>query len=149
MILHQLEKPPGSTKRPKRRGRGTGSTLGTTAGRGQKGQYARNTVSPGFEGGQTPLRRRLPRRGFRNLFKTRYSLVNLKDLERKPGLAEKAEIKPEDLLAARAIRDGSRPVKVLALGELSRAVTVHAHAFSRSAAEKIKAAGGQAVVIAG
>jgi large subunit ribosomal protein L15 len=147
MKLHQLEKPPGSTHRRKRKGRGPGSTLGKTAGRGQKGQKARGTAKPAFEGGQTPLRRRLPRRGFKNLFKNQFHIVNLKDLTRRPALADKSEVKPEDLAAARAISDTQRPVKVLGVGELSRAVTVHAHKFSRSATEKIQAAGGKAVVI--
>jgi large subunit ribosomal protein L15 len=149
MKLHQLEKPPGSTHDRKRKGRGTGSTLGKTAGRGQKGQRARGPSKPGFEGGQTPLRRRLPRRGFTNVFKTRFHIVNLTDLVRRPALADKAEVGPAELAAARAIRDTALPVKVLGVGELSRAVTVHAHKFSRSAAEKIKAAGGQAIVIEG
>jgi large subunit ribosomal protein L15 len=147
MKLHQLEKPPGSTPPRKRKGRGPGSTLGKTAGRGQKGQRARGKVKAGFEGGQTPLRRRLPRRGFKNLFKAQFHIVNLLDLTRRPALAEKSEVRPEDLAAARAIRDTQRPVKVLGVGELTRAVTVHAHKFSRSASEKIQAAGGQAVVI--
>jgi large subunit ribosomal protein L15 len=147
MKLHQLEKPPGSTPPKKRKGRGPGSTLGKTAGRGQKGQKARGPAKPGFEGGQTPLRRRLPRRGFKNLFQAQFHVVNLHDLVRRPALAEKAEVGPDDLAAARAIRDTNRPVKVLGTGELKRAVTVHAHKFSRSAAEKIQAAGGKAVVI--
>jgi large subunit ribosomal protein L15 len=147
MKLHQLEKPPGSTHAPKRKGRGPGSTLGKTAGRGQKGQKARGPAKPGFEGGQTPLRRRLPRRGFTNVFKARFHIVNLSDLERRPALEGKTDVGPEELAAARLIRDTQLPVKVLGTGELKRAVTVHAHKFSRSAAEKIQAAGGQAVVI--
>jgi large subunit ribosomal protein L15 len=149
MKLHQLEKPPGSTRPRKRKGRGPGSNLGKTAGRGQKGQRARGGVKAGFEGGQTPLRRRLPRRGFKNPFKAQFHIVNLSDLTRRPALAAMSEVKPDDLAAARAIRDTALPVKVLGVGELSRAVTVHAHRFSQSAAEKIKAAGGQAVVIEG
>jgi large subunit ribosomal protein L15 len=147
MKLHQLEKPPGSTRPRKRKGRGPGSTLGKTAGRGQKGQRARGGVKAGFEGGQTPLRRRLPRRGFKNLFKARFHIVNLSDLTRRPALAGMTEVRPEDLAAARAISDTQRPVKVLGVGDLNRAVTVHAHKFSHSAAEKIQAAGGRAVVI--
>ncbi|HKI97124.1 MAG TPA: 50S ribosomal protein L15 [bacterium] len=147
MKLHQLEKPPGSTHAPKRKGRGPGSNLGKTAGRGQKGQKARGTVKPGFEGGQTPLRRRLPRRGFKNPFKAQFHIVNLSDLTKRPALAEKVEVGPADLAAANAIRDIGLPVKVLGTGELTRAVTVHAHKFSRSALEKIQAAGGQAIVI--
>ncbi len=147
MILHQLEKPLGATRKPKRKGRGPGSTLGKTAGRGQKGQHARSKVHRGFEGGQTPLHRRLPRRGFKNLFKVRYSIVNISDLERRPALAEKSTIQLEDLVGAGAVRKGK--VKVLGNGEIKRAVKVHAHQFSRTALEKIKAAGGEAVIIEG
>lgn len=162
MLLHQLEKPPGSTKKPKRKGRGHASTLGKTAGRGQKGQKARNTVARGFEGGQTPLRRRLPRRGFKNPFKTQFHIVNLGDLDKRPAFADKTTIELTDLVEANIINkttvksteDGKGyvrmpryPVKVLGQGELSRALTIHAHRFSRSAMEKIKAAGGEAVII--
>ena len=104
-------------------------------------------MARGFEGGQTPLRRRLPRRGFHNIFKTRYSIVNLIELVKRPALAEKKEINLDDLLEANAIRTKKYPVKVLGNGELGRAVTVHAHRFSQSALDKIKAAGGEAVVI--
>jgi len=164
MFLHQLEKAPGSQHRRKRVGRGPGSTLGKTAGRGQKGQRARNTVAPGFEGGQTPLRRRLPRRGFKNIFKTQFSLVNLKEFSERPALAELQEIGPDELVAARVIRKVERtitdgpeglkksprhPVKVLGDGEVGRAITVRAHKFTRSAVEKIEAAGGKAIVIEG
>jgi len=149
MDLHKLEKAPGSTRVGKRKGRGTGSNLGKTAGRGQKGQYARSTVARGFEGGQTPLHRRLPRRGFTNLFKKQYSLVNLRDLEKRPALAEKTTIKVDDLVEAGAIRSNKLPVKVLAVGDIKRAVQVHAHKFSQAAADKIKAAGGEAIVIEG
>lgn len=150
MILHQLENHPGARKERKRKGRGPGSTLGKTAGRGQKGQRARGTVHRGFEGGQTPLRRRLPRKGFKNaLFRTRYAVVNLRDLERKAGLEGKDTITLDDLVAARAIPNARQPVKVLGVGEVTRAVTVHAHAFSKSAEEKLKAAGGSAVLIEG
>ncbi len=148
-MLHNLEKSPGSTRKGKRKGRGPGSTLGKTAGRGQKGQRARGKVRRGFEGGQTPLHRRLPRRGFTNIFKTRFSLINLTDLVRRPTLADKETIQPEDLVAAKAIRNTRDKVKVLGNGEISRAVKVHAHAFSKSAQEKIRAAGGEAVIIQG
>jgi large subunit ribosomal protein L15 len=149
MNLHQLEKSKGSRRPPKRKGRGIGSTLGKTAGRGQKGQYARSTVNRGFEGGQTPLHRRLPRRGFKNLFRKEFAIVNLVEFMRKPALAAKSEITVADLVAARLVSNAALPVKVLAKGELNRAVTVHAHVFSRAAAEKIQAAGGKAVVIEG
>lgn len=174
MILHKLENPRGATRKPKRKGRGPGSTLGKTAGRGQKGQRARNTVHRGFEGGQTPLHRRLPRRGFKNIFKEHFAVVNLADLVKRPALAAKSEITPADLVEANAIRGSKRAVlaevasgdgkdlaaaqmifapklrvKVLGNGEIDRAVKVHAHKFSRSAMEKIAAAGGEAVVIEG
>ena len=148
-MLHKLERPVGARKKPKRKGRGPGSTLGKTAGRGQKGQYARGKVARGFEGGQTPLHRRLPRRGFTNIFKKQFSIINLTDLVKRPALAEKETIEVDDLVAARAIRNARLPVKVLGNGEINRAVKVHAHQFSRTAAEKIKAAGGEPVVIGG
>ena len=148
-MLHKLEKPLGATHKAKRKGRGPGSTLGKTAGRGQKGQRARNTVHRGFEGGQTPLHRRLPRRGFTNIFKERFSIINLDDLVKRPALAEKGEVNVEDLVAANAIRNAKLRVKVLGNGDINRAVKVHAHRFSRTAQEKIKAAGGEAVVIEG
>jgi large subunit ribosomal protein L15 len=147
MKLHELNRSPGSTHRRKRRGLGPGSTLGKTAGRGQKGQYARSTVNRHFEGGQTPLYRRLPRRGFNNaIFKQEYRIVNLGDFA-VPALQDKKTIGVQELVEAGAIRGGSLPVKVLGDGELKRPVTVQAHKFSKSAAEKIKAAGGEAVVI--
>ncbi|MEE8395107.1 MAG: 50S ribosomal protein L15 [bacterium] len=149
MILHKLEKPPGSTRKPLRKGRGPGSGLGKTAGRGQKGQRARGKVHRGFEGGQTPLHRRLPRRGFKNLFKEKFSIVNLSELVRRPALAKLDDIKVDDLVASNAIRHAKYKVKVLGQGEIDRAVKVHAHRFSRSAMEKIQAAGGEAVVIEG
>jgi len=148
MILHKLENAPGARHKPKRKGRGPGSTLGKTAGRGQKGQYARNTVARGFEGGQTPLHRRLPRRGFHNPFKTQYAVLNLADFNRRKALADKTTIGPQDLVEARIIRAGDK-VKILGQGDVGRAVTVHAHHFSRQAMEKIRAAGGEAVVIEG
>ena len=174
MILHKLEKPLGSTRKAKRKGRGPGSSLGKTAGRGQKGQRARNTVHRGFEGGQTPLHRRLPRRGFNNIFKEYFAVVNLSDLVKRPALASKSEITPADLVEANAVRGSKRTVlpivgegetqdlanietlfvpklrvKVLGNGEIDRAVKVHAHKFSRAAMEKISAAGGEAVIIEG
>ena len=174
MILHKLENPRGAVRKPKRKGRGPGSTLGKTAGRGQKGQRARNTVHRGFEGGQTPLHRRLPRRGFNNIFKEYFAVVNLADLVKRPALASKSEITPADLVEANVVRGSKRAVppevtggeskdpadtqtvfvpklrvKVLGNGEIDRAVKVHAHKFSRSAMEKIAAAGGEAVLIGG
>ncbi|MCZ6474514.1 MAG: 50S ribosomal protein L15 [SAR324 cluster bacterium] len=148
-MLHKLEKPLGSTRKARRKGRGPGSTFGKTAGRGQKGQGARGKVRRGFEGGQTPLHRRLPRRGFTNIFKEQFSIINLDDLVKRPALAEKSEVGVEELVEANAIRNARLPVKVLANGELNRAVKGHAHRFSRAAADKIKAAGGEAVIIEG
>ena len=148
-MLHNLEKAPGSTRKPKRKGRGPGNNLGKTAGRGQKGQYARNTVRRGFEGGQTPLHRRLPRRGFTNIFKEEFSIVNVFELDKRPALAGKDTIGVDDLVEANAIRNSKLPVKILGKGELKRAVKIHAHKFSKSAIDKIKAAGGEAVVIEG
>lgn len=149
MILHQLENRSGSRHRAKRKGRGPGSTWGKTAGRGQKGQYARSTVNRHFEGGQTPLHRRLPRRGFKNFFKKQFHIVNLRDLTRLKGLADKDTLGPEELAAGGAIRDTALPVRMLGTGEVKRAITVQAHYFSKSAREKIEAAGGQAVLIEG
>lgn len=149
MDLHSLKPAPGSRKPRKRLARGPGSGLGKTAGRGQKGQYARSTVNRHFEGGQTPLYRRLPRRGFNNYnFKAEFRIVNLGALTARPGLAGKTTIGVEDLVAAGAIRGGDLPVKVLGDGKLERAVTVQAHKFSKAAEQKIQAAGGKAVVIA-
>jgi large subunit ribosomal protein L15 len=148
MKLHELKRSPGSKRRATRKGQGPGSTLGKTAGRGQKGQYARSTVNRHFEGGQTPIYRRLPRRGFNNSnFKAEFRIVNIGDFAA-PGLKDKSTIGVEDLETSGAVRRGGPPVKVLGDGELKRAVTVHAHKFSKSAEEKIKAAGGQAVAIA-
>ena len=149
MELHKLEKPPGSTKKPKRKGRGIGSTLGKTAGRGQKGQYARNTVNPGFEGGQTPLRRRLPRRGFKNPFKEQFAIVNVGVLSLRPSLQDTTEFDPKVLVDKGVVRKGGLQIKVLGDGEVTRKLTVKAHRFSKAAVEKIKAAGGEAVVIEG
>ena len=149
MNLHTLKASPGARKPKKRLGRGPGSGLGKTSGRGQKGQYARSTVNRHFEGGQTPLHRRLPRRGFNNYnFKAEFRIVNLGELTARPALAGKSAIGVEDLVAAGAIRGGDLPVKVLADGKLERAVTVTAHKFSKAAEQKIQAAGGKAVVIA-
>ena len=148
-MLNKLEKPPGSTRKPRRKGRGQGSTFGKTAGRGQKGQYARSKVSRGLEGGQTPLHRRLPRRGFKNIFKERFSIINLIDLTRRPALAELNTITVEDFVRTKAVRTAKFRIKVLGNGKIERAVKVHAHKFSRSAAEKITAAGGEAIAIKG
>jgi large subunit ribosomal protein L15 len=148
MKLHELKASPGARHRRRRKGLGHGSTLGKTSGRGQKGQYARSTVNRHFEGGQTPLYRRLPRRGFNNYnFRQEFRIVNLGDLA-VPALKDKSSIGVQELVDAGQIRGGELPVKVLGDGELKRAITITAHKFSKAAEEKIKAAGGQAVVIA-
>ncbi len=137
MKVHDLKPAEGSTKRRKRVGRGIGSK-GKTSGRGSKGQRARNTVRLGFEGGQMPLHQRVPKlRGFNNPFRIDYQAINLDTIE-DSGLAE---VTPESLLANGLVGKGSL-VKVLGRGELTRAVTVKAHAFSASAEAAITAAGG-------
>jgi large subunit ribosomal protein L15 len=145
MRLHELHPAPGSVKERKRLGRGIGSGQGKTAGRGTKGQHARNTVRPGFEGGQTPLHKRLPRkRGFRNPFKKDFAIVNLSRLV----VFEAGTVVTPDLLKERGIIDAVKDgVKILGDGELGHALTVRAHRFSKSAEEKLKASGGTAEVI--
>ena len=139
MKLHDLSPAKGSTHSRKRVGRGKGSGLGKTAGRGHKGGQSRAgyRVHPGFEGGQMPLIRRVPKRGFVNEFRTEYVVINVGKLD---GLG--ARVTPE-LLAERGLVHPKRPVKVLGQGELKGAVTVAAHKFSASARAKIEAAGGQ------
>lgn len=138
MKLHDLSPAKGSTKKRKRVGRGPGSGLGKTAGRGHKGQKSRSGYSRrlGFEGGQMPLIRRVPKRGFTNIFRTRYAIVNLGSLEGFEG-----DVTPDSLLEAGLVRKGL-PVKILSGGECSSALKVSAHKFSKSAREKIEAAGG-------
>ena len=147
MKLHELQPPPGSTKRRKVVGRGRGSGYGTTAGRGGKGQTARtgSSIPAWFEGGQMPLVRRLPKRGFTNIFKKEYAIINIAALER---FEPTQEITPELLEATGLIRPRHDGVKVLGMGELTKALTVHAHKFSQSAVAKIEAAGGKVQVIA-
>lgn len=145
--LHELVPSPGSRTRSRRVGRGTGSGRGKTAGRGHKGQKARagGTVRPGFEGGQTPLQRRLPKRGFTNApFKRVLAEVNVEALNR---FDDDTDVTPELLRDQGLVKGRWDGIKVLGGGELSRRLTVRAHAFSRSAVEKIQAAGGKAEVI--
>jgi large subunit ribosomal protein L15 len=144
--LHDLSPASGSHRDRKRVGRGPGSGTGQTAGRGQKGQKARSggSVSPGFEGGQMPLHRRLPKRGFHSFTRVEYQVVNVRDLVRVEGA-----VTPESLHAAGLIGSGRRPVKILGNGDVESALTVEAHAFSGSAREKIEAAGGTATVLGG
>ncbi|MDP2675591.1 MAG: 50S ribosomal protein L15 [Dehalococcoidia bacterium] len=142
MYAHELRPPKGAKHARKRVGRGNASGHGTYSGRGLKGQKARAGRTPrlGFEGGQTRLIKRLPRRrGFTNLFRKEYSAVNLRDLERFPA---GTEVTPELLKQSGILSTLRRPVKVLAMGELTRALSVRAHKFSMTAREKIEAAGG-------
>jgi large subunit ribosomal protein L15 len=137
--LHDLSPSGGSHRDRKRVGRGPGSGLGKTAGRGQKGAGARtgHKRPAGFEGGQMPLHRRLPKRGFTNIHRVEYQVVNLRDLERFEGSVTVAALREAGLIGTL-----QRPVKILGTGELTKALTVEAHAFSKGAKEKIEAAGG-------
>lgn len=146
MKLHELQPAEGAAKRPYRKGRGAGSGNGKTAGRGHKGQWARSGggVRPGFEGGQMPLARRLPKRGFNNIFGTTYVPVNVSALEK---FENGSEITVETLREAGIVKNALDGVKILGNGALSKKLTVKAAAFSASAKEKIEAAGGKAEVI--
>jgi large subunit ribosomal protein L15 len=146
MRLNELRPARGAKKRRKRVGCGTGSGRGTTSGRGNKGQDSRSGggTPPWFEGGQMPIYRRLPARGFKNRFRTVYQVVNVEDLSR---FDAGATIGPPELLAARLVRRKDRPVKLLGQGELAHALTVQVHAASRSAVEKIGQGGGQVVIL--
>lgn len=143
-ILSRLLAPAGSVKDKHRVGRGRGSGWGTTAGRGQKGQYARNTVRPGFEGGQTPLYRRLPKGGFKNPFSVNVAVVNVESLKR---FDAGSTVELETLTSSGLIKGAFDKVKILGDGELDRALTVRAHAFSARAKELIEKAGGKAELI--
>jgi large subunit ribosomal protein L15 len=146
MKLHELAPAPGSTQAPKRKGRGIGSGNGKTAGRGHKGQNARSGggVRPGFEGGQNPLYRRVPKRGFNNPFRTEYAIVNIEELN---GFAAGTEVTPAVLLEQGIVKNPLAGIKILGNGELKVALTVKAKKFSQSAVEKIQAAGGKTEVI--
>ena len=148
MNLHQLTPAPGSRKRRKRIGRGPGSGHGKTATKGHKGLLARSGGGkrPGFEGGQMPLVRRLPKVGFRNPFRTEYAIVNLKSLAQ---LGAIDQVTPQSLADAGLVKRRARMVKILGLGELTRPLVIQAHKFSQSALAKIQAAGGRAEVIGG
>jgi large subunit ribosomal protein L15 len=145
MELHTLKPPEGSKKNRKRVGRGPGSGKGKTSGRGHKGagQHASRRIKRGHEGGQMPLHRRLPKRGFTNIFKKEFQVVNVAHL----GRCDATEITGETLKAAGLIHSLKVPVKVLGNGELDKAYTVKAAAFSKAAVAKIEAAGGKAEVI--
>ncbi len=147
MKIYNLTPAEGSKRRAKRVGRGLGSGHGKTSTKGHKGQKARSGGSkgPGFEGGQTPLQRRLPKRGFKNSpFKKEYAILNLKDLSKVTGVDI---ITPDVLLKNKVIKDIKSGVKILGAGNIERRLTVKAHAFSASAISKIKAAGGSAEII--
>ena len=145
MKLYELSPAPGSTKEVKRKGRGAGSGNGKTAGKGHKGQNARSGggVRPGFEGGQMPMARRLPKRGFNNIFATKYATVNVCDLE---VFEDGSEIDVYALIEAGILNKELDGLKVLGNGELTKKLTVTAAKFSASAKEKIENAGGKAEV---
>ncbi len=146
MKLHELSPAPGSVREVKRIGRGHGSGQGKTAGKGHKGQKARagRGMRPGFEGGQMPLQRRVPKRGFNNIFATRYAIVNLAALNK---FENGAVVDTEALKAAGLVKNSYDGVKILGNGSLEKNLTVKAAAFSESAKSKIEAAGGKAEVV--
>ncbi len=146
MKLHDLAPVEGSNKEARRVGRGHGSGWGKTAGKGHKGQNARSGggVKPGFEGGQTRLARRIPKRGFNNIFATNYTAINVSSLEK---FVDGTVVDTELLIAAGVVKDPADGIKVLGNGELTKKLTVKAAAFSASAKEKIEKAGGEAQVI--
>jgi len=141
-LLSQLKPSPGSVKKSRRIGRGAGSGRGKTSGKGHKGQKSRSgpKIAPSFEGGQMPLNRRLPKRGFTNTFKKQIATLNLDDLDRMAQ--EQPEINVQVLIAEGRIKKAQHGVKILGRGEISRPLTVRAHLFSHTAKEKILAAGG-------
>lgn len=146
MRVEQLRPPEGKRRKGKRVGRGIGSGHGKTSCRGHKGQKARSggPKGPGFEGGQMPLQRRLPKRGFRKRFKKEYAIINLKDISRFEGLEV---LTPEVLFERGFIRDLKDGLKVLGEGKIERPITIKANAFSASARAKISAAGGKAEIV--
>ncbi|MFZ2196698.1 MAG: 50S ribosomal protein L15 [Thermodesulfovibrionales bacterium] len=146
MRIEDIRPAEGSTKNKKRVGRGVGSGHGKTSCKGHKGQKARSggTKGAGFEGGQMPLQRRIPKRGFTNIFKKEYAIINLDTLE---ALKDDAVITPELLIEKGVIKKMKDGLKVLANGSIQRPVTIKANAFSTSAAAKIEAAGGKTEVI--
>lgn len=146
MNLHELSPAPGSTKARTRRGRGLGSGLGKTAGRGHKGQNARSGggVRTGFEGGQMPLYRRLPKRGFTNVFAKEYAEVNVQTLNR---FEDGATVDPVALVESGILKNVRDGVRILGNGELTKKLTVVANGFTKSAEAKITAAGGKVEVI--
>lgn len=143
--LEELKSHPSQQKSPKRVGRGIGSGTGKTAGRGQKGQKSRSggNPHPWFEGGQMPLQRRLPKRGFTNIFRKEYEVLNLKQIA---GLSVDGAITPDVLKEKGLVKKGTA-VKILGEGDLTSGVEIQAHKFSKSAVEKIEKSGGKAVVL--
>ena len=146
MKLHELRAVDGATKAPKRKGRGTGTGNGTTAGRGMNGQKSRSGggVRLGFEGGQMPLYRRIPKRGFTNIWGTEYTVLNVSDLNR---FEAGSTVTPETLKEAGLAKQVKDGIKILGGGDLEKGLTVQANKFSKTAVEKIEAAGGKAEVI--
>ena len=147
MKLHELRAVPGAKKAPKRKGRGTATGQGKTAGRGMNGQNSRSGggTRPGFEGGQMPLYRRIPKRGFTNIWRTEYSILNVDDLHR---FEAGAVVTPDMLKEAGLVKQMKNGgIKILGNGELEKNITIQAHKFSKSAIEKIESAGGKAEVI--
>ena len=149
MDLSNLHPPEGARRKRKRVGRGDGSGTGVTAGRGHKGAKSRSGYKRkrGFEGGQMPLHRRVPKRGFHNPFRVEYAVVNLDTLSER--FDEGAEVTPELLRERRIVRESRAPIKVLGRGELSKKLIVKAHRFSAQASKAIEAAGGRAEVLGG
>lgn len=146
MKLHELGPQKGAKQSRKRVGRGMSSGHGKTSGRGHKGQKARSggNVRPGFEGGQKPLHLRLPKRGFKNIFRKEYDTVNIQDLN---CFADNTTVTPAMLKESGMIKKAALGVKILGQGELEKKLDVRAHSFSKAAAAKIEAAGGKAEVI--
>ena len=146
MKLHELKAAGGSTKNPKRKGRGTGTGNGTTAGRGMNGQKSRSGggVRLGFEGGQMPLYRRLPKRGFTNIWGTEYTVLNVDALN---GFEAGTVVTPEMLKEAGLVKQAKDGIKILGDGKLEKNLTVQAHKFTKTAVEKIESAGGKVEVI--
>ena len=146
MKLNDLYPAPGSTTAPKRLGRGIGSGLGKTSGKGHKGAKARSGggKGPGFEGGQMKLTQRIPKRGFHNAFRTEYAAVNISSLD---VFENGATVNPEDLILAGIIKNPMDGIKIMGDGEIDRQLTVRAQKFTAAAKEKIEAAGGKAEVI--
>ncbi|HOC44735.1 MAG TPA: 50S ribosomal protein L15 [Thermoanaerobaculales bacterium] len=147
MELHDLKPAPGATRKSRRVGRGPGSGSGKTAGKGHKGQKSRSGYSRrfGFEGGQMPLVRRLPKRGFTNNFRVEFQVVNLRDLERAFGDGD--VVSPESLVEKGLLRKGAKPVKILGSGELTKKLAVKAHKFSTTAQSSIERVGGSCEVV--